>query len=357
MRNMSGKMTNCLATIAFVPRERFSMTVKSLESILTHTSCQYELICVDGNAPEAVGHFLKEMSRKHGFTLLRSDEYITPNEARNAALKYVKTPYVVFIDNDVLVTDGWLEALIRCAEETGAWLVGPLYCEGSANSKRVHMFGGEFSLIQTPDGPDFWRRHYLAHREIDEVGDQLVRQATEELEFHTMLARMEVFDKLGPLDTGLMSVLEYADLCYAVRAAGGKIFLEPTAVITWIIPQISEMDADDLAYFRLHWSDAWNSESIRNLCKKYGVSPSSASMTKMKRWLNTYRRKITAAYPKTRHILGLSLFMLLDRYLIEPLELLRNKLDFTHKECVLKRKPTIARVETEKALRPSIEGS
>jgi GT2 family glycosyltransferase len=38
--------------------------------------------------------------------------------------------YVVFIDNDVLVTPGWLGSLVRRTEETGAWLVGALYCFG-----------------------------------------------------------------------------------------------------------------------------------------------------------------------------------------------------------------------------------
>lgn len=347
MEIMSGKMTNCMVTIVFLPRERFSLTAKSLESILAHTSCQYEFICIDGNAPEAVANYLKEKCREHGFTLLRSNEYITPNEARNAALKYVKTPYVVFIDNDVLVADGWLEGLINCAEETGAWLVGPLYLEEKAGSKRLHMFGGDISLIHTPAGRDFLERHNLSHRGIDEVANQLVRRATGLLEFHTLLARREVFDKLGPLDPGLMSFAEHADLCYAVAVAGGKIFLEPTSVITHILPQINEMDADDLAYFRLRWSEAWASESKRNLCDKYRVSPSSARMVLQRSWCVRHRLKVTAAFPKTRRILGRRLFKLIRRFFLAPLELRRNQMDFTHEECVLKRKPTIERVETE----------
>ena len=92
-----------LATIAYVPRERFSATQSSLESILEHTKYPHDFVCVDGGSPEPVRQYLEDAANRNNFTLVRSDSYLSPNEARNIALQHVKTRYVVFVDNDVNV--------------------------------------------------------------------------------------------------------------------------------------------------------------------------------------------------------------------------------------------------------------
>jgi GT2 family glycosyltransferase len=117
-----------LATVAVVQRDRFSPTRAALERLYEVTEPPFRLIYVDGGSPQRVRAYLTDQARQRGFHLLRRDSYLSPNEARNLALRHVDTRYVVFLDNDVLVTPGWLEALVRCAEETGAWTVGPFYC-------------------------------------------------------------------------------------------------------------------------------------------------------------------------------------------------------------------------------------
>jgi glycosyltransferase involved in cell wall biosynthesis len=117
---------NPSATIVFVFRERLSPTLACLHHLLRTTSGPFELICVDGGAPESISASLRGLAAKHCFTLIRSEHYLSPNESRNLALKHVQTPYVVFVDNDVKVSQNWLDPLVRCAEETGAWLVAPL---------------------------------------------------------------------------------------------------------------------------------------------------------------------------------------------------------------------------------------
>ena len=110
-------------TIVVVLRERFSLTERSLASIYENTQFPFCLVYVAGKAPSRVQRYLQQESNEKGFLLITTDHHISPNQARNLGLKEVKTKYVVFIDNDAVVAPGWLEALIRCAEETGAgWL-------------------------------------------------------------------------------------------------------------------------------------------------------------------------------------------------------------------------------------------
>jgi GT2 family glycosyltransferase len=114
------------ATVAIVPRERFGHTDKTICSVLENTRIEYDLIVVDGKTPVQIrDRFQRDLEQAHA-TIIRSDSYITPNEARNLAANAVKTEYVVFLDNDTLVGPRWLEELIACADETGAAQVGPL---------------------------------------------------------------------------------------------------------------------------------------------------------------------------------------------------------------------------------------
>src|SRR5262245_10713659 len=110
-------MTSPRATIAFVPREVFCTTQRSLESLYDRTTTPFELVCVDGGSPPAVREYLARQAREKQFTLVRTDHYLTPNQARNLAAKYVRTPYVAYVDNDVIVSEGWLEPLVKCADE------------------------------------------------------------------------------------------------------------------------------------------------------------------------------------------------------------------------------------------------
>ncbi len=117
-------MTEAIVTIVVVPRERFSCTQASLESIYEHIDFPFKLIYVDGNSPAKVRHYLERKAKEKNFQIIRTDYYLSPNHARNIGLIQVDTKYLVFFDNDVIVSPGWLKALVTCAEETNATVVG-----------------------------------------------------------------------------------------------------------------------------------------------------------------------------------------------------------------------------------------
>jgi glycosyltransferase involved in cell wall biosynthesis len=136
-------------SIVITQREGFSRSRESLLSVLTHTPKPYELICVDGASPPEVRDELRRLSEERGFRLLRHERYLSPNEAREAALPFVSGEYTAFLDNDVLVAEGWLEGLLTCAAETGAGVVAPLYLELLEGVERLHMFGGHCRIVES----------------------------------------------------------------------------------------------------------------------------------------------------------------------------------------------------------------
>jgi len=256
-------------TIVVVPRERFSVARRSLEHLIENTPAGFEMVYVDGGSPPPLRRHLQQASQRHRFRLLRYDCYLTPNEARNIGFAEVKTPYAVFVDNDVIFTPGWLENLVACAEETGAWLVGPLYCQGDPAHEIIHMAGGEACLEENAEGRWLYEVHRYVGEPLAHVRHRLRREPTQVIEFHTMLVQSEALRWLGPLDEGLMCTREHLDLCMRVTRAGGAIYLEPRAVVTNLQPP--PVAWSDMPFYLLRWSDEWVHTTYRRLTETWGA--------------------------------------------------------------------------------------
>jgi GT2 family glycosyltransferase len=276
-------------TIVVVPRERFQITRRSLESIYDETPRPFALVYVDGGSPAPTRRYLEGQARMQGFRLLRTERYLTPNQARNLGVAEVSTRYAVFVDNDVLVTAGWLAALVRCAEETEAWVVGPLYCQGELEREQVHMTGGHAHIVDTGGVRRFREDHRFWGRPLGEVRPLLRREPCEMVEFHCMLVRSEVFRRLGPLDEGLKSALENPDFCMSVRQAGGTIYFEPAACVTYLPPP--PLAWSDLGYFFLRWSDAWNRASLNRFRDKWRLAGDDPVLAKQFKEWTWWRRQ------------------------------------------------------------------
>jgi len=260
-------------TIVVVPRERFSYARPSLESILQLTDLPFKLVYVDGGSPSSVCRYLNAQSQAHGFELIRTDHYLPPNTARNLGLQKVDTPYVVFVDNDVLVGPGWLGPLVACAEETGAGIVGPLICEGLPPHEIIHFAGGE-SHVEPREHAGSTERHMIeriyrqGHR-LPEVRHQLQRSTTGGFEFHCVLMRTSLLEQIGPFDEALLSVRENVDFAILAAQSGASIYVEPASVITYV--GYTPLAWSDIPYYLLRWNSAWTLASLHHLRDKWSV--------------------------------------------------------------------------------------
>lgn len=257
-------------TVVVVPRERFSVSVRSLTRLMACTDTPFELVYVDGGSPAYVRDRLREEAARYGFRLLRTERYLSPNQARNLGLRHVRTPYVVFLDNDVIVTPGWLEPLVRCAEQTGAWVVGPLNFEGDLDDLEIHNAGGFLTFEGPPGQQDLVQDNRYGHQPLSALPEGLDRLQVDYVELHCALVRRSAFDAIGPLDEQLLSTREHLDLCLQVTRAGGTVWSELTSRVTYDHPP--PVTATDLPFFVLRWSEAWNDASVRRFMAKYGLS-------------------------------------------------------------------------------------
>jgi GT2 family glycosyltransferase len=268
-----------LTTIIVVPRERFGVTEESLASIYANTPSPFDLIYVNGNAPSEVTEWLRHEATARGFTHLEAGRFLAPNEARNLGLKQAKTRYVVFIDNDVVCAPGWLEAMVDCAEETGADVVTPLTCHGAPEHTTVHQAGGDFA----PDPQAFFQQPFgqrqivevmhLQGAKVADVAPKLQRMETQCCEFHCALVRRAVFDRVGPLDEEMLATKEHIDFCMSVISTGGKVMFEPKSVVTYFFPSRQRaIVMRDWPFFLVRWSVNWQHRSMERFRTKWGLA-------------------------------------------------------------------------------------
>lgn len=307
-------------TLLVSPRERFSHTRASLESIFANTSYPFELVYVDGGSPKPVRLYLEAQARDRNFQLVRSDRYLSPNQARNLGLKAVTTEYVVFIDNDVEVAPNWLSELMHCAVETNATVVTPLTCIGKPLHQTIHIAGGEARLVLQTQGIWFERRvrerHYFANRAVADVKDQLVRRQCECAAFHCMMVRRDIFDRIGPLDEKLLGTRDRVDFCLSVTHAGGTLYCEPASMVTYV-PELQFTPAD-LGLFLLRWSDEWERLSLKHFCQKWKLSEQNKNV-KTRDKPTGHHRRFAFVRPLSRRLSFGPLAPWLEKVLI-PLE-------------------------------------
>lgn len=296
------KMAEPQVTIVVVPRERFSLTQRSLESIYENTTIPFKLIYVDGGSPARIRDYLAAQAREKNFQLIRTEYYPSPNHARNLGLAQVDTEYVVFMDNDVVVAPNWLKNLVQCAQETGAAVVSPLVCQGQELHEFVHCAGGESAVIEDNKSDRLRRRlHdkiYKQGKRIADLGDFLQRQPTGLAEFHCMLVRTAILDKIGgQLDPAMMNTKEHVDFCVAIAEAGGAIYLEPTSLVTYINGMPLELS--EIPFYMVRWSDEWGRTSLNRLRDKWNLTEDDYNKNWDRSWSEylTGRRRVFIIRP------------------------------------------------------------
>lgn len=98
-------------------------TRQCIESILKHTVLPYELILVDNGSTDGTGRYFPKV---RGAKVIRNPKNLGFVRAINQGIARAAGNYLLFLNNDTIVTPRWLELLLNCLEssdEHGA--VGP----------------------------------------------------------------------------------------------------------------------------------------------------------------------------------------------------------------------------------------
>lgn len=113
-------------TVIMVPFERFSPFAKAVDDLYKTIDVPFNLIVVEGNAPESVRASLEKCQRKHkNITIIYSSHQTSVGAAINLAVPHLKTKYAFIIDNDVRIPRGAMSRLLKNAADNDYGIVCP----------------------------------------------------------------------------------------------------------------------------------------------------------------------------------------------------------------------------------------
>jgi mycofactocin system glycosyltransferase len=185
---------------------------EGLDRLLGGIPSGHPVIVVDDASPEP-GPIAAAASR-HGARLVVLADNRGPGGARNAGLEHVTTPYVVFVDTDVVVDDRVVPALLRHFADGRMAVVAP------------RVLG-----LHDGAGANWIERYEAARSSLDlgPVGGAVKPRAPISwLPATFLLARV---DALGDGFTPGMREGEDVDLVWRLHAAGHRVRYEPAAVV------------------------------------------------------------------------------------------------------------------------------
>ncbi|MFM7462110.1 MAG: glycosyltransferase, partial [Burkholderiales bacterium] len=196
------------------------MTFTCLRSIAaTCADEDIEVIVIDDCSPEPAAHALSMVS---GVKHIRNNENLGFLKNCNKAGALATGKYLLLLNNDVIVTPGWLKALVGTfAQRENVGMVGAklIYPDG-----RLQEAGGivwrdgsawNWGRDQDASRPEF---NYL--REVDYCSGAV------------LILERAFWNELSGFDERYVpAYYEDTDLAFRVREAGKRVFYQPTAVV------------------------------------------------------------------------------------------------------------------------------
>jgi len=190
-------------------------TKEFLNSIDEHTRGSYEVIIVDNASTDGTIDFLKESQKKHdNYKLILNNENLGFPKAVNQAIKISTGKYYLITNNDIVVTKGWLERMVRVAESDPlVGIVGPI--SNSVSGVQLDKNASYKNISELPV--------YAA-----KIREQNANQSMEfpRVAFLCTLIKREVIEKLGGLDERFSpGNFEDDDFCLRAQLAGYKTII------------------------------------------------------------------------------------------------------------------------------------
>ena len=200
------------ASVIVVAHNNLVFTRLCLQGLLAYTHpANYEVTVVDNASTDGTHDYLRELSRLNPHVgIIRNDDNRGFAPANNQALAQARGEVLVLLNNDTVVTPGWLEALRRHVADAAVGCV-------CASTNRI----GNEAEVDTS---------YRTLGELLEFAHQrAARHAGEKIDIpmapmFCLAMRREVFEQVGPIDEQYeMGFFEDDDYSMRVRAAGLRV--------------------------------------------------------------------------------------------------------------------------------------
>lgn len=213
--------TQPLVSVIIPVYNNVKLTLECMASIEQHMpqAMAVEIIVADDASSDETQALLSAVQH---IRYVRGDENLGFLRNCNRAMTHVSGKFTVYLNNDVQVTAGWLDALVATFDEfENVGAVGPKFVYPSGHLQEAGATlapDGVATMIGFGEHPDVARFNYT--RRVDYVSGACLMAPTE------LLKRVGGFS-----EEFLPCYCEDSDLCLSIRADGYEIYYNPQATI------------------------------------------------------------------------------------------------------------------------------
>lgn len=205
-----------LASIIILAWNEVAYTRMCIESVQAHTSQPYELILVDNGSIDGTPDYLATV---HGAQVIRNEENLGFPKGVNQGIQAASGDYVLLLNNDTLVTEGWLDRLTACAESADdVGMVGP-YSNYVVGDQLLKVPYTETSQLPAFAARLAWRNRGRAVETMRLIG-------------FCLLIKRSALERVGLLDEAFgIGTFEDDDLSMRMRMAGYRLLIAEDAFV------------------------------------------------------------------------------------------------------------------------------
>lgn len=198
-----------------------------MPSVVAHTSGDAEVVVADNGSTDDTLLWLRinyphirviSLDRNYGFA-----------GGYNRAIKELKSEYVLLLNSDVEVIEGWWQPLVEVLDtERDVAAVAPKLLSDAERSKFEYAgaAGGFIDYLGYP----FCRGRILFNVEADN-GQYDDRRDVFWVSGAALCCRREVFEAMGGFDEDFFAHMEEIDLQWRMQLAGWRIIVEPRSTV------------------------------------------------------------------------------------------------------------------------------
>lgn len=202
---------------------KLEFTKQMMDSVEMNTDdWPFELIIVDNASTDGTKEFIMNSNYKMQGQYIRNEKNNGFAIANNQGVKVAKGNFLLFLNNDVIVTKGWLSALMNVFQEEKA--------VGAVGARLIHPGRGTIQhagVIEHKSGlPD----HVYFNKPMD-YKPANIRKPMFAVTGACLLTPKTLYEELGGFDEAYWCGWEDMDYCQKVRQAGMNIIYEPKSLV------------------------------------------------------------------------------------------------------------------------------
>jgi GT2 family glycosyltransferase/glycosyltransferase involved in cell wall biosynthesis len=269
------------ASIIILTYNNLDLTRLCLESIFRNTNSHgLEIIIVDNHSGDGTPDYLRELSDQHpNVVLILNEENQGFSRGNNQGAARASGKTLVFLNNDTLVTPGWLPGLNRYLDDPQVGMVGPV-TNFSGNEGKIAVDYLPTENLKVGDKEHRSETFRISSAAIEAFAERNSRENAGKafeirmLPFFCTAIRRSVFQEIGPLDEDFgIGMFEDEDYAERLSRRGYRILcIEDVFVHHWGSASFSRLGFTDywllfeenLKKFELKWGETWQPQLSRS---------------------------------------------------------------------------------------------